>query len=162
MARIFKILTVSFLVLAIHSCDKADHKIFTTDFKETIKEYGSKSDEGKKNNFYINVYKEDQLYKNQRVLRLQGYHPDINIPNDLANHFIIGGYNVLLNFDEFKNEIVRIDSITNEWQDLNGIVKTYHPIEWTVLMEESSYKVNRVLKNTGYMPIDSLKAMYDI
>ena len=162
MVRAVKILTAFLFVLAIYSCNKADHQIFTSEFQEIITDYGSEWDEGQKSNFYINIYEDEELYKNQRILRVQGYHPEITIPNDLDNHFKIDGYNVLLYFDDYKEEIAKIDSVRNEWEDLNGIVKTYHPIEWTVLMEESNYEVNQVLENTGYMPIDSLKVLHDI
>jgi len=150
-----------FFSVLLCSCNKTDHQIFTEDFQQVVTEFGqshfTESDYG----FFVTVSQVDTLYKNQRIIKLHDYNPRFELPEDLNNRFEVNRYDVLLNFKEFESDIIRIDSLNQVWSERLGFT-TDHPNEWVVLLDKENYAVNQILKDTGYMPMDTLKVWFNL
>lgn len=145
----------------LYSCNKTDHQIFTEDFQQVVTEFGQSHFIENDYDFFIIVSEVDTLFENQRILKLHDYSPRFELPKDLKNRFKVDGYYVLLFFEEFETDLGRIDSLSEIWSDRLGYW-TFHPNEWVVLMNKDNPSVNHVLKDTYYMPMDTLQVWFNL
>ena len=145
----------------LYSCNNTDHQLFTEDFQQVITEFGQSHYTENDYGFFITVSKVDTLFENQRIFKLHDYSPRFELPEDLGNRFKVNGYDVLLYFEEFESDLKRIDSLSEVWSERLGYI-SYHPNEWVVLVGDDNSSVNHVLKNTYYMPMDTLKVWFNL
>lgn len=145
----------------LYSCNKTDHQIFIEDFQQVVTEFGQSHFSENDYGFFITVSEVDTLFKNQRILKLHDYSPRFELPKDLNNQFTVNGFDVLLHFEEFDSDKNRIDSLYQVWSERLGH-RTYHPNEWVVLVNKDNSSVNYVLKDTNYMPMDTLEVWFNL
>jgi hypothetical protein len=151
MERIFSL--AIFLTISLCSCGISPTEQLINNLKPVVIEY-SKSDKlnSKRQDYYAFVFDNNEIWKGNRVYRIQGYKYFLEIaPQKLSSLKKINGINSFFLVEENKFEEKIVESLIKQ----SNLGNIQDPIEWTIMVN-SSNEVEKVLKNTGYMPLDSL------